>query len=210
MKRIALYGFLFIVIILSSAHASLAQQTSDSLLTQANIKDNTIFWKQDKLVQHRGGKLYEVQEPVQYSNGTIVSPTGQVRLPDGKNYTLKQKNAVNPQGRVVLVADDIFTHHTIVEHEKKVVGDTEVRIVTVDGQMVSAGNQKRKYTYSLAQEKKIKLLEQLVKVQEQRAALLEGKLTASEQKSIEAHFNGLNKQLSTINQLLQTLSSSVK
>ncbi|MBC3540455.1 DUF6799 domain-containing protein [Rufibacter sediminis] len=209
MKRATLY-LLVAFTFLATASTSWAQQTSDSLITQANIKDNTIFWQQNKLVQHRGGKLYEVQEPVQYSNGTIVSPSGQVRLPDGKTYTLKQKNAVNPQGKVVLVADDIFTHTTIVEHEKKVVGDTEVRIVTVDGQIVSAGNQKQKFTYVLPEEKRMKLLEQIVQLQEQRAALLEANLTASERKSIEAYYNGLNKQLTAVNQQLQTLATPVK
>ncbi|KAA3440752.1 DUF6799 domain-containing protein [Rufibacter hautae] len=210
MKRTVLYRLSFFLAFICLSELSLAQQTSDSLITRSNIKDNTIFWQQGKLVQHRGGKLYEVQEPVQYSNGTVVSPSGQVSLAGGKTYTLKQKNAVNPQGKVVLVADDIFTHNTIIEHEKKVVGDTEVRILTVNGQIVSAGNQKQKFTYSLAQEKRIQLLEQLVKLQEQRNALLEANLTAQERQSIEAYYNGLNKQLTSVNQQLQALSPPVK
>ncbi|WP_207436248.1 DUF6799 domain-containing protein [Sabulibacter ruber] len=210
MKRTALYAVLLLVALLNLPEAAFAQQTGDSLVTKANIKDNTIFWQQGKLVQHKAGKLYELQEPIQYSNGTVVSPTGQVRLPDGKNYMLKQKNAVSPQGRVVLVADDIFTHDTIIEHEKQVVGDTETRIVVVDGQMVSAGNNKQKFTYSLAQEKKIQLLEQMVKLLEQRTALLEANLTPAERRSIEAYYDGLNKQLTVVNQQLQALPTSVK
>ncbi|WP_210489503.1 DUF6799 domain-containing protein [Rufibacter aurantiacus] len=210
MKRTVLYHLFFFLAFTGISQLAWAQQTSDSLITRSNIKDNTIFWQQGKLVQHRGGKLYEVQEPVQYSNGTVVSPSGQVNLAGGKTYTLKQKNAVNPQGKVVLVADDIFTHNTIIEHEKKVVGDTEVRILTVDGQIVSAGNQKQKVTYTLAQEKRIQLLEQIVKLQEQRNALLEANLTAQERKSIEAYYNGLNKQLTSVNQQLQALSPPVK
>ncbi len=195
---------------MGTPQATFAQQRADALITQANIKDNTIFWHKGKLVQHRGGQLYELQEPVQYNSGTVVSPNGQVRLPDGKNYTLKQKNAVNPQGRVVLVADDIFTHTTIVEHEKKVVGDTEVRIQTVDGKMVSAGNSQQKVTYTLPEEKRIHLLEQIIRLQEQRTALLEANLTAHERKKIEAYYNGLNKQLTAVNQQLQALSPPVK
>ncbi|WP_210461970.1 DUF6799 domain-containing protein [Rufibacter roseolus] len=210
MKRTVLYRLFFFLAFTGISQLAWAQQTSDSLITRSNIKDNTIFWQQGKLVQHRGGKLYEVQEPVQYSNGTVVSPSGQVNLSGGKTYTLKQKNAVNPQGKVVLVADDIFTHNTIIEHEKKVVGDTEVRILTVDGQIVSAGNQKQKVTYTLAQEKRIQFLEQIVKLQEQRNALLEANLTAQERKSIEAYYNGLNKQLTSVNQQLQAISPPVK
>jgi hypothetical protein len=210
MKSLVLYSFLMIAACLGIPQAIFAQQKADSLITQASIKDNTIFWHQGKLVQHRAGKLYELQEPVQYSSGTVVSPSGQVRLPDGQNYTLKQKNAVNPQGRVVLVADDLFTHNTIVEHEKKVVGDTEVRIQTVDGKMVSAGNSAQKVTYALPEEKRIQLLEQIVKLQEQRTALLEANLTPAERKNIEAHYNGLNKQLNAINLQLQALPPAVK
>ncbi|GGK84607.1 DUF6799 domain-containing protein [Rufibacter glacialis] len=213
MKRILLYSFslLLLSVALSCVpHFSLAQQTSDSLITRATIKDNTIFWQQGKLVQHRGGKLYELQEPVQYKNGTVVSPNGQVRLPDGKNYTLKQKNAVNPQGRVVLVADDIFTHTTIIEHEKKVVGDTEIKITTINGQVVSAGNNQQQITYTTAQMKRLQLLEQIVHLLEQRNALLEANLTPAERKGIEAYYNGLNKQLASVNQQLEALSPPVK
>ncbi|ALI99290.1 DUF6799 domain-containing protein [Rufibacter tibetensis] len=206
MKRTILYSLVCIVALSCAPYLSTAQQTSDSLITRSTIKDNTIFWQQGKLVQHKGGRLFEVQEPVQYSNGTVISPNGQVRLPNGKNYMLKQKNAISPQGNVVLVADDIFTHNTIVEHEKKVVGDTEVRIVTVDGQIVSAGNNKQQFTYPTAKEKRIQLLEQMVNLMEQRTALLEANLTPAERKSIEAYYNGLNKQLASVNQQLQALS----
>lgn len=180
------------------------------MITRSTIKDNTIFWQQGKLVQHKGGKLYAVEAPIQYSNGTTVSPDGQVRMPDGKTYTLKQKNAVSPQGRVVLVADDIFTYNTIIEQEKKVVGDTETRITTVDGKIVSVGNNKGRTTYPLGQVKRTQLLEQRVKLLEERAALLEKNLTAQERKSIEAYYNGLNKQLTALDQKLQALPAQVK
>ncbi|AKQ47338.1 hypothetical protein TH63_19505 [Rufibacter radiotolerans] len=190
--------------------ASWAQQGQDTMITRSTIKDNTIFWQQGKLVQHKGGKLYAVEAPIQYSNGTTVSPDGQVRMPDGKTYTLKQKNAVSPQGRVVLVADDIFTYNTIIEQEKKVVGDTETRITTVDGKIVSVGNNKGRTTYPLGQVKRTQLLEQRVKLLEERAALLEKNLTAQERKSIEAYYNGLNKQLTALDQKLQALPAQVK
>lgn len=210
MKSISLFVFLFLGSLLSLPSTSWAQQGQDTMITRSNIKDNTIFWQQGKLVQHKGGKLYAVEAPIQYSNGTTVSPDGQVRTPDGKTYTLKQKNAVSPQGRVVLVADDIFTLNTIVEHEKKVVGDTDTRIVTVDGKIVSAGNNKSMMTYSLGQDKRTQLLEERVKLLEERTALLEKNLTAQERKSIEAYYNGLNKQLDAVNQKLQALSTPAK
>ncbi|WP_197088601.1 DUF6799 domain-containing protein [Rufibacter radiotolerans] len=206
--------FLFVCLLLGTwvclPTASWAQQGQDTMITRSTIKDNTIFWQQGKLVQHKGGKLYAVEAPIQYSNGTTVSPDGQVRMPDGKTYTLKQKNAVSPQGRVVLVADDIFTYNTIIEQEKKVVGDTETRITTVDGKIVSVGNNKGRTTYPLGQVKRTQLLEQRVKLLEERAALLEKNLTAQERKSIEAYYNGLNKQLTALDQKLQALPAQVK
>ncbi|RNI32627.1 hypothetical protein EFA69_04735 [Rufibacter immobilis] len=205
MKRTLLYTCILLFAATLLPDHVLAQQTQDSVRHTANLKDNTIFWREGKLVHHKGGNVSELREPVQYSNGTVVSPNGQVRLANGKTYTLKQKNAVSPQGQIVLAADDIFTHTTIVDHEKQVVGDTETRINVIDGQIVSAGNQKQTYTYSLAQDRKIKLLEQLVKLMEQRTALLEANLTPAERRSIEAHHSGLDKQLSIINQQLQAL-----
>ncbi|WP_205503459.1 DUF6799 domain-containing protein [Rufibacter psychrotolerans] len=202
--------FLAAVLLGGLPRAASAQVHADSLITRANIKDNTIFWHQGKLVQHRGGKLYEVQEPVQYGSGTIVSPSGQVRLPNGRNYVLKQKNAVSPQGHVVLVADDIFTHEAIVQHETQTVGDTETRILVVDGQVVSAGNNKQKVTYTLPQEREIQLLEQMVKLLEQRTALLEANLSPAERSSIKAYHEGLNKQLAALDQQLQALPTTVK
>jgi hypothetical protein len=210
MKSFLLSVCLFLGTSFSLPLVSWAQQGQDSLVTRSNIKDNTIFWQQGKLVQHRGGKLYAVDAPVQYSNGTTVTPDGQVRLPDGKTYTLKQKNAVSPQGRVVLVADDIFTLNTIIEQEKKVVGDTETRIVTVNGKIVSAGNNKNTITYPQGLDKRTQLLEQRVKLLEERAALLEKNLSGQERKSIEAYYNGLNKQLAAVNQKLQALLAQAK
>jgi hypothetical protein len=210
MKSVSLFVILLLGSLFFGPAPTWAQQGQDSIITRSTIKDNTIFWQQGKLVQHRGGKLYAVEAPVQYPNGTTVAPDGQVRLPDGKTYTLKQKNAVSPQGRVVLVADDIFTHNTIVEHEKKVVGDTETRIVTVNGKMVSAGNNKNTITYPQGQDKRTQLLEQRVKLLEERAALLEKNLSASERNTIEAYYNGLNKQLATVNQKLQALAAPAK
>ncbi|GAB2552259.1 DUF6799 domain-containing protein [Rufibacter soli] len=210
MKSFLLSVCLFLGTSFSFPLVSGAQQGQDSLVTRSNIKDNTIFWQQGKLVQHRGGKLYAVEAPVQYSNGTTVTPDGQVHLPDGKTYTLKQKNAVSPQGRVVLVADDIFTHNTIIEQEKKVVGDTETRIVTVNGKIVSAGNNKNTITYPQGLDKRTQLLEQRAKLLEERAALLEKNLSSQERKSIEAYYNGLNKQLTVVNQKLQALPAQAK
>ncbi|WP_066833041.1 DUF6799 domain-containing protein [Rufibacter ruber] len=190
---------------------ALAQQTtasSDSLVTRANIKDNTIFWRDGKLVQNKGGKLHEVQEPIVYDNGTTVLPDGRVRTKDGKTLTLKLKHAVSPQGRVVLVADDIFTYGAIVDHERQVVGDTETRIVVIDGQVSSVSNHKEKQVYSLGQEKRIQLLEQLVQLLEQRSKLLEAALSDSDRKNMEAYYNGLNKQLSAVELQLKNLPAA--
>ncbi len=158
-------------------------------------------------MQNKGGQLYEVQEPFQYANGTVVLPDGRVRTPDGKTVALKPKNAVSPQGRVVLVADDIFTYGAIVNHERQVVGDTETRIVVIDGQVTTVSNHQEKHVYSLAQEKKIQLLEQLVSLLEQRAKLLETALTAADRKTIQAYYDGLNKQLAAVEFQLQKLGS---
>lgn len=197
----------------SSLSASAQEQTTastDSLVTRANIKDNTIFWQQEKLVQHKGGQLFEVQDAIEYPNGTVVFSDGRVRTHEGKTLTLKQKHAINPQGRVVLVADDIFTYATIIGHERQTVGDTETKIVVIDGKIASVASGDEKQVYNLGREKKIKLLEQKIKLLEQRAKLLETALTDAERQSIEAYYNGLNRQIANVNHLINILPPAVK
>jgi len=176
----------------------------------ANLKNNTIFWQQGRLVQHLNGKLLPVQAPVTYANGTVVLADGKVQTPDGNTQVLQQKEAVNPQGRVVLAADDLFAHHAILAHEREVVGDTETKIVVIDGKIASVAHGKEKQVYGIGQEEKIQLLEQMVQLLQQRSALLEDSLSKAELKSIQGHYQGLNKQLSIVENQLKTQAPALK
>ncbi|MFC6996188.1 DUF6799 domain-containing protein [Rufibacter roseus] len=214
MKNIYLaFCLLLTFSVCSGITASAQAQTStssDTVLTKTTIKDNTIFWQQDHLVQHKGGRLLKVQDPIQYENGTIVFADGRVRTPDGKTLVLEKKHAINPKGRIVLVADDLFTHDTIIKHERQTVGDTETRIVVIDGKIASVANNKEQQVYSTGLNEKAQLLEKMTELLEQRLKLLETALTPAEMRKIQGYYDGLNKQITIVEEEIKSLTSSVK
>ncbi|AMM50546.1 hypothetical protein TH61_04265 [Rufibacter sp. DG15C] len=210
MKPYFLLALLFACSFLGLSTTTQAQTTpskTDSLITRATIKDNTIFWNQNRLVRHSQGNLEAIDEPVKYPNGTSISPEGKVRLANGKTYTLSMKQAINPQGNIVLVADDLFTYNAIQEQERQVAGDTETKIVVINGQISSIKESGKTNATPTGMQKKVELTRQLVDLLEQRSKLLEAKLAATEKDKTAAQVKGLNARIASVERDLQRLGA---
>ncbi|QHL87756.1 hypothetical protein GU926_10075 [Nibribacter ruber] len=195
-----LLALLLAAVSLSPATA-LAQDSStpqDTVLTRQNIKDNTIFWNQNRLVRHNKGELEPLDTPAKYPNGTTVSPEGKVRLPNGRTITLQLKQAVNPQGKIVLAADDLFTYTAIQEQERQVAGDTETRIVVINGQISSIKQSGKVTASNIGLQKQVELTQQLVSLLEQRSQLLEAAMAPADKEKAASQTRYLTNRIAAV------------
>ncbi|GAA4311602.1 hypothetical protein GCM10023183_30430 [Nibribacter koreensis] len=210
MKTLFTLSLLAVLAFSGFSNGAMAQTTTsgtDSLVTRSTLKDNTIFWNQNRLVRHNQGNLEPIDATVQYPNGTSISPEGKVRLSNGRTSTLSLKQAINPQGKIVLVADDLFTYSTIQEQERQVAGDTETKIVVINGQISSIKESGKVTTTSVGLQRQVELTQQLVDLLEQRTKLLEARLAASEKEKTAAQIKGMNARIATVERDLQRLGT---
>lgn len=206
MKFLRLLYLMALMVLGTSLWAS--AQTAASGASTVTYKDNTVFWRDSVLVHHQSGQFTPVSSAIKYPNGTTISADGTVQLANGKTQKLKLHQALSPQGKIVLAADDIFTVATIQQTEQQVVGDTETKLFMVNGQLTSVTSGAKAADHQQYTQRQIALLEKMNALLEKRATLVEASLTEEQRMQINAQRNLLDAKIAAIDRRLKGMSST--
>jgi len=130
MKIFARFSF-FLALVLMSLQVS-AQATMPRKNAPKNTMRDGVARKFGKMVVIKQGKEMPLTKTYTAGNGTKVLANGTVIFPDGRKEKLTEGYAVNQEGAVVILEDDMIAPEKIRERQQQVTGKTETTISTVE------------------------------------------------------------------------------
>ncbi|WP_400192385.1 DUF6799 domain-containing protein [Hymenobacter sp. B81] len=92
------------------------------------IKDGA-FRQNGTMMRLQGGQVSRLTAPLTLDDGSVINPNGLLVKKDGTRQHLPEGRAVNLQGVVVGLRDDMQAAQAIEQRDRQVTGATETRIV---------------------------------------------------------------------------------
>jgi|GEM_PF-6088626 len=137
---------------------ALAQTTPTSPAPAARppMKDG-VYRKGGLTMRLQAGQTSRLSAPVTMDNGLQIRPDGIMVSKDGTRQMLEEGKAVNLQGQIVNLTDDMMSAPAIEQRARKVAGVTETRIAMPASSLVSASLNAE----LLRTERRLALLQQL-------------------------------------------------
>lgn len=176
---------------LSLAPTSAQAQTSPTVPTtsKTTLKDG-VFRRNGVMMRLQAGETSRLTVPVTFENGMVARPNGILVSKDGTRQLLGEGKAVNPQGQIVNLSDDMLTAPAIEQHARQQTGQpTETRFVVADAGPVPA----RLGAELLLVEQRLALLQQLTDKLAERTTAASTNLPAAA--SIDAKLTDIDAQL---------------
>ncbi|OON70569.1 DUF6799 domain-containing protein [Hymenobacter sp. CRA2] len=122
--------FLLTLILLASALLTYAQSTAYSL------KDGA-FRESGVVMRLQAGQARRLEGPLTLNDGSVMNPTGILVRKDGTRQLLPNGQAVNMQGVVVNLRDDMQSAQAIEQRNRQVAGGRGEISITTGGSTVS-------------------------------------------------------------------------
>jgi hypothetical protein len=120
------------------------------------MKDG-VYRKGGLTMRLQAGQATRLSAPVTMNNGLVIRPDGIMVSRDGTRQILEEGKAVNLQGQIVNLTDDMMSAPAIEQRARKVAGVTETRVAMPDAGLVPA----RLTSELLRTERRLALLQQL-------------------------------------------------
>ena len=152
------------------------------------MKDG-VYRKGGLTMRLQAGQSTRLSAPVTMNNGLVIRPDGIMVSRDGTRQMLEEGKAVNQQGQIVNLTDDMMSAPAIEQRARKVAGVTETRVVMPDAGIVPA----RLTTELLRTERRLALLQQLSDRLAERTGMAVGQNPAAA--AIDAQLQSLEGQL---------------
>lgn len=160
------FSILLLVLMLGLSTVSFAQ-TPAAPGTQASVRvslKDGAFRRRGVMMRIQNGKISRLTAPFTLANGTVVNPDGELVTAAGARQQLLDGRAVNLQGEVVGLSDDMLTAATIQQLDQMVTGYTGTVVPVSNAIPVEAATALQRL------ERKAALLEQLTERLAQRTA----------------------------------------
>jgi hypothetical protein len=153
------------------------------------LKDG-VFRRNGLMMRLQAGEATRLSAPISFENGLVARPDGILISKDGTRQLLGEGKAVNRQGQIVNLVDDMLTASAIEQRARQQTGQpTETRLVVPDAGSVPA----RLGAELLRIEQRLTLLQQLSTKLAERTAAAAGNLPAAA--PLDAKLGELDKQL---------------
>lgn len=113
-----------------------AQQAAPAPVASPELKDG-VYRRQGQVFRLQNGQSSVLTQPLALGNGYTIQPSGVLLGPKGTRRQLRDGQAVNQQGQVVNLRDDMFTARAIEEHDRRTTGAQPTVIEVPAGQALS-------------------------------------------------------------------------
>jgi hypothetical protein len=124
-----MYRFLLLLALGTSPLLASAQAPTTQSTTTAGLRDGA-YRKQGVTMRLKGGQATRLLKPLTLTDGSVINPNGLLVRKNGTRQRLPEGQAVNMQGVVVNLRDDMKSETAIVEQLQQVTGSTgETRFV---------------------------------------------------------------------------------
>lgn len=136
----------------------------------ALLKDGA-FRRNGQTMRLQAGQVSRLSVPLTLENGAVLRPDGIIVSRNGTRQLLADKHAVNLQGTVVLLRDDMFTAQAIDERAQAVTGstgETRFTVPSAAGAADGTGVSPRLAAQLLRTEQRLTLLEDMTTRLERR------------------------------------------
>ncbi|SNS03155.1 DUF6799 domain-containing protein [Hymenobacter mucosus] len=169
-----------------------ASQAQSSTSTTANgfaLKDGA-YRLNGVVMQLQAGQSTRLSAPLKFTNGLTLRPDGIMVAKDGARQLLGEGKAINPQGDVVNLRDDMMAAEAIQQYDQKVTGATPTvvpsRSIPVDPTITATLRQT---------EARLQVLRQLADRLNQRASTALGTNSQAEAAQLDAKLRTLDARL---------------
>ncbi|ALD21834.1 DUF6799 domain-containing protein [Hymenobacter sp. DG25A] len=163
MLRTTILGFLAVFCLNTAASAQTQPTTQGQQAVRVSLKDGA-FRRKGVMMRIQSGKITRLTSSFQLTNGTTVYPDGHVVTTNGTRQQLPDGRAINMQGEIVGLSDDMLTAATIQQLDQMVTGYTGTVISLPNAVPAEAATALQRL------ERKAALLEQLTDRLAQRTA----------------------------------------
>ena len=166
----------------------LAAPSSAQTTPAPTLKDG-VYRKNGLTMRLQAGQSSRLSAPVKMGNGLTIRPDGIMVSKDGTRQILEEGKAVNLQGQVVNLTDDMMSDPAIQQRARQVAGVTETRI-----SMPGPTPVPQRLANELARtEHRLALLQQLADKLSQRTALAAGQ--SVDAAALDAQIKAIDDQL---------------
>lgn len=108
-------------LVFASAQYVQAQTTTAGSVTTADLKDGA-YRRNGVVMRLQAGQSSRLSAPMKFNNGATLRPDGIMVSKDGTRQLLGEGKALNQQGDMVNLRDDMKTTEAIERHDEKVTG----------------------------------------------------------------------------------------
>ncbi|KAA9331583.1 hypothetical protein F0P96_15225 [Hymenobacter busanensis] len=117
-----------VLLISAAGIAPALAQNTPAAATSYSLKDGA-FRLNGVTMRLQAGQAMRLEGPLTLNDGSVINPTGILVKKDGTRQLLPEGRAVNMQGEVVNLRDDMQSAQAIEQHDRQVTGATETRVV---------------------------------------------------------------------------------
>ncbi|RYU83793.1 DUF6799 domain-containing protein [Hymenobacter persicinus] len=162
------------VVLLATLATPSVAQTTPSAPARPAMKDG-VYRKGGLTMRLQAGQSSRLSAPVTMDNGLTIRPDGIMVGKDGTRQMLEEGKAVNLQGQIVNLTDDMMSAPAIEQRARQVAGVTETKV-----SMPAPGPLPARLTAELNRtERRLALLQQLTDKLAERASLAVGQNAAA-------------------------------
>lgn len=204
------YFLLLITVLLLTGADQAPAQSPTGQLNPANLKDGYAM-HQGQMIRIQNGRLAPLTQDVRIENGIIVFRNGMVAFPGKKRQKLSEGYAINLDGKIVLLHDDMMRAEAIREHSRKTVGNTDSEVIITDTGIAVASSPEKKSTIEELLNRRISLIRLRNVLINQKADLLnkaidkKAQQTSPEIRETDQKLEQVNRQLKEVEQQLADL-----
>jgi hypothetical protein len=118
LKRLLFCGSLLVA---TATSHSVCAQTTKAAAPQADLKDGA-YRRNGIVMRLQAGQASRLSAPMKFDNGLTLRPDGIMVGKDGSRQLLEEGKALNMQGQIVNLRDDMKTAAAIERHDQQVTG----------------------------------------------------------------------------------------
>ncbi|GAB2949201.1 hypothetical protein GCM10027048_12770 [Hymenobacter coalescens] len=148
--------FLLSALLFAAAPLARAQSASSQAAAPYALKDGA-FRENGVVMRLQAGQAYRLEGPMTLNDGSVINATGILVRKDGTRQLLPNGQAVNMQGVVVNLRDDMQAAQTIEQRNRAVAGGRGETTFSVPGSNVSVAAARQLQLL----ERRVALLQQL-------------------------------------------------
>ncbi|QJX47184.1 hypothetical protein HMJ29_09630 [Hymenobacter taeanensis] len=182
-------AFCSILLLVTAAFSEAVAQASPASIPTVDLKDGA-YRRNGLVMRLQAGQATRLSAPMRFDNGLTLRPDGIMVSKDGTRQLLEEGRALNMQGQIVNLRDDMKTAAAIERHDQQVTGAKPTVIITPAPNTTVAPEVLAALQRT---EERLATLQQLTVLLNERAASMSG--TSPESQTLDSKIQELQSKL---------------